>query len=424
MASMRFTGAALDVKDVWALVIGGTWAAGDYILLTVGTRDLKITVGATTTTASIAAAISEAWNGTTASGDATRSADGSDIPEYAEATASVSSSTVTVTGDTAGVPVTLSRTISSASGTATLTHTTPATGAEWWDNADNWSGGAAPATGDVVYLDNFSGDIRYGLAQSGVTLAALYAAQTFTGEVGLPARSDNGYPEYRATYLAIGATAVQIGAGPGNGSGRFKLDTGSVQTTLTVVATGSPADADLPAVLWKGTHAGNALSMRDGSFGAAVYGGEAATLASWTLDGGTLLLGAGVTLSGALVVNGGQAGINSAVAGSLATYGGSAVIDGSGAVAGLAVRGGSVAYNTSGALGGAPVVSGDGVLDFSGDPRAVTVTNGAIDLYGRDCSLNDPWKRLGDFAVDLNEGAGLNQLNLGTNLRVSRAATA
>lgn len=89
MAETRRTSAALAVADVWKIVVAGTWVAGETVVLTVGTRDITITLVTTVTTASIATAIVEAWNGDDVTGDATRSDTGSNIPEFAEATAAI-----------------------------------------------------------------------------------------------------------------------------------------------------------------------------------------------------------------------------------------------------------------------------------------------------------------------------------------------
>lgn len=420
MATPRWVGAAQPIADVWSLVVGGTWVAGETLTITVGLQSIVITIGATVTTASIATAIVEAWNGDAATGDAVPSVLGSTVPQMSEATASIgaTASTVLFKMNTAGVPIIITVGETSASGTLTLTNPTVATGPNFWSNANNWSTGAVPVNGDTVYIDNSAVDILYGLAQSGVTLAAMYVANSFAATIGLPERNAGGYEEYRAEYLSIGATILQVGSGPGTGSGRIKIDAGSVQTALTVFATGSGLDADVPALVWKGTNASNAMVVNGGSVGVAVFGSDVATVATLVKAGGDVQFGAGVTLSGALTQTGGALTINSAVATSLTQLGGQTVINGTGAVAQLTMTGGQVVYNTSGTLGGATVVGGDATLDFSGNAVATAVTN-PIDVF-QNGQLLDPNKRLGSVVVDLNQGTSVNQIILGPNIRLTR----
>lgn len=425
MSSLRWTGTALPVRDVWKLVLGGTWATNDTITLTINTRALVLTVGATVTTASIATALKEMWNGSTISGDATRSNTGNNVPEFAESTASIGATTSTTlfTMNTAGVPMTVSRTISSASGTATLTNSTVATGPNFWSDINNWDTGAIPANGDTVYIDNASVDILYGLAQSGVAPAAVYIAQSFTATIGLPeVNAAGGYHEYRATYLALAPVILQIGSGPGQGSGRIKINCGSSACALTVYNSGAALD-QVPAILWKGTSASNTLTMIGGNLGVAIFGPEVATLSTVTKSGGDLVTSSGVTLSGALTQAGGTWLGASAIATSFTQIGGLAQFDGTGAVAQLTLRGGTFNYSTTGTLGGATVVSGTSLLDFSLNSVATTIS-AAIDIYGTAAFVNDHNKRLGSVVVDFNEGALATQVDFGLNYRLSRGATA
>lgn len=422
---MRFTPAALASADVWKIVVSGTFSAADTITLTVGLSSIVLTLGATVTNASIATALMNMWNGGAQAGDATVSQTGDNVPQMAEATATIGATTATVlfTMGTAGRPMVLTK-ATSGSGVLTLTNPTVATGPKFWSDANNWSGGAVPTTGDTARLDNCNIDISYGLAQSAVTLAALYIDQSYTGSIGLPERNAGAdYEEYRAQYLAISATVLQIGAGPGSGSGRIKINTGVAPAALTVFASGSPLEADLPAVIWKGTGTTSSLVQSGGSVGAAVFGGELAQFATVKKVGGDLLTGPGVTLSGALQQDGGTWQINSPVAASLTQTAGSATINGTGAVAQLTVQGGTVTYNTTGTLGGATILSGNGVLDFTGNNVAMSCTN-PIDLFGQQCFLNDATKRLGSVVVDFNQSANQTQANFGLDFRLTRGATA
>ena len=424
MATPRWRPRALPTAQVNTITVANTWAAADTATLTINSRALVLTVGATVTTTAIATAIKEMLNGDTITGDATRSETGDNVPEFAELVATVSSSVVTVTGSTKGKPFTLTVTENTAgTGTATGAVATAATGPNHWDNVNNWDTGALPADTDTVYIDNSDVSILYGLDQSAIEPAAVYIAMSFTGDIGLPEVDEaGGYAQYRSQYLQLGPAILQVGLGAGTGSRRIKIDSTTDQCALTVMNTGSSNDG-LPAFIWKGTHAANALVMRSGQVGVGVFGGEAATLATYKVDDGQLIFGAGVTLSGALVQNGGAIAVNSAIATSLTMLGGTTTIDGTGAVAQLTVRGGTCVYKTTGTLGGATIVSGNGVLDFEQDPSAKTVTN-PIDLYGQSAFVLDGEKVVGTLIVDYNEGATAEQVRFGSNIRLTRGVPA
>jgi hypothetical protein len=220
--STRRTSGALAVKDVWKVVVSGAWVAGDTITLTVGVRDILITLGATVSTPSIANAIVAAWNGDPVNSDETRSATGDDVPEFAEATAAIgaTTSTVLVTMEDAGMPLGFSASrVTASTGAVTVTNPTPAAGPQFWTGADNWDNGV-PADGDTVYLDNLAESIRYDLDHSDIEPAAVYIDQSFTGDVGLPEVNEaGGYHEYRSQYLSLGPAALVIGRGRGAAAG-------------------------------------------------------------------------------------------------------------------------------------------------------------------------------------------------------------
>jgi hypothetical protein len=427
MSDKRFTPKALDKAQADTLTVANTWAQNDTATLTINEKDLVLTVGASFATTDVATALKEMVNGdsfTVATHAASETGD--NVAEWEEVSATVSSSVVTVTGDTKGKPFTMTAAeVTAGTGTVTQATSIAATGVNWWDNVDNWGGSAIPADTDVVYLDSTDTDIFYGLGQSAIEPAAVYIAMSFEGDIGLPEYSEEGeYHEYRTTYLEIGPAILQIGAGGGNGSGRIKINSTSDVCAVTVVNTGSSADAN-PAFIWKGTNVANTMVVRGGSVGVAVFGAETATIATLTVDDGDVTLGAGTTLSGVITVNGGVVRVNSKIDGSLVLNGGTVVIEGTADVDQLTIRGGTCVLNTTGTLGGATTISGDGVLDLSGNPTALTAVSAAIDMYGPNSRILDPHKRLGNVAVDGNEGADPGtQVTWGVNYRLSRAATA
>lgn len=185
------------------------------------------------------------------------------------------------------------------SGVETLTVSTlvASSGPEDWNVAANWTGNAVPVTGDDVFIQEATSSIRYGLDQSAVTLASFRQYQAYTGEIGLPTVNAAGYYEYRPTYLAFaGVTELLIGMGEGSGSGRTRIDLGAVESAVTVLNTGGPSEAALPALLLKGTHASNTLLVLEGSVGVAVLATESATLLKLTQRGGEVTLGSGTTI--------------------------------------------------------------------------------------------------------------------------------
>ena len=290
-----------------------------------------------------------------------------------------------------------------------------------WSTAANWSTGSVPVSGDDVVFTNSANPCLYGLAQASVALDSLTVDQSFTGTIGNPRNNASGYLEYRPTYLAVGATTVTIGGGPGTGSGRIKIDTGSGQTTLNVFNSGSPAENNMKSILWKGTHADNVVNISKGSFAAAYLPGESATIA--TLNQGyqtnqagdtDVLLGAGCTLS-AITKSGGSLTLNSNVA-TLVQGPGNAgtTILAAGTPAAIEITGGTLIYRTAGSYTSL-VVEENGTVDFSQDPRPKTGTSTTL---GAGATLLDPGQTVtftGPIALDcaladvtLNLGADFN----------------
>jgi len=240
MATTRWVGKAAATYHVVTVTVGGTIEAGDLFTLTMNGKSLSVSA-TNTSAATTAGLIVAAWNLLSSSL----------YPEFSRITAAADTADVVLTADDAGIPFTVTAATTEANGgtaddqTFSATTTTTATGPYHWDNAANWSGGAVPVNSDVVYVEGTSTPIRYGLAQSAVTLATLYIEADFTGSIGLPeinTSSSAAYPEYRDRYLAIGATILRVGGGEGQGSPLLRIDTGSVQTALAVHRTGSSSE--------------------------------------------------------------------------------------------------------------------------------------------------------------------------------------
>jgi len=332
-----------------------------------------------------------------------------------------------LTGNAASLTGSGSQTLS------TNTNTSP-TGPAHFDEAENWDQGSVPTDGDTIVFEHSSRDCLYGLSQAAITPAKIIIKQSFTGMIGLP--PDTGeYVEYLEQYLTLGNNAdaqkitIVIGEGSGTGSGRIKLNTGDAETEVIVVDSGT-SEGDMPAIIWKGTHASNILRVYKGDVGAAVYEGESAVIAELDIgyktdqDGdSSVTCGRDVQVDD-IGMDGGSLTLGGECGTAVTTYvqsGGTAIIDGTDGVSSLIVRGGTCYYNSTGTLGGAPTISGDGVLDFSQDMRAKTVTN-PLEVYGEDAEVVDKFKVVNNLRVDYNETTRL--ANIGRNVRITRGTPA
>lgn len=383
MSTRKWQGDAVDIAQVDTITIALTWATNDTATISINGKDLILTVGATVTTTAIATAIKEMINGDTITGDATRNTTGDNIEEFAELTATVNGSVVTVTADTKGVPFTMTATENTAgSGTATRAASVAVAGPALFDDPDNWSASTVPVDNDTVDMENSDRDLIYNLSQSGIGLTTFNIKQSYEGHIGLPTWNANGYYEYRPDYLSIGdaaiATTINIGQGEGNGSERIKINQNTAQTTLNIFNTGSPAEDGVPAVLFLGTHASNVANVMRGSVGFAVFSGETTTIATLRIgseDGTTgdtfVVCGSGVTLT-TVVQNGGS--FTSSCAITTVTINAGTWLAYAGAVTTINARNCTIIWNSSATIA---TYNGDSdsVLDAEQDERAFTITN-------------------------------------------------
>lgn len=389
---MRFIANALPVAQVDTLTVGGTIEADDVFLLTINGKTLRVAAGSTAA-ADVASAIAAAWND-------------SAIPEFAEITAEADGATVVLTADVPGRPFSVAIATTEAGGgaadgqTFTRAATTACSGPNFWNAAANWDTGAVPADDDDVYLDNSNIDLLYGLDQHTVALASLHIAASYTGRIGLP-EHNGAYREYRERTLRISAGQVRIGYGPGPGSSRIRLDTGSQPAAVAVLRTGTPAEQDRESLYWVGSHAGNTLEVVQGSVAVATEAGAEAQVAprvghaSNVASDAIVRFGAGVTL-GDLHQSGGVVELNSDAAAVEMTDG--TLVVAAGAVDVLDLFGGTAYYNSPGTLGTARV-GPRGRLDFSQDMTPKTVANPVILSAG--ATLHDPFGVAApDFVTD------------------------
>ena len=383
-SNVTWLGRALPVQEIRDYTFGGTWLSGETITLTINGKDLTMTVGTDVAITDILDAVVDMWNDSDVEnlvGDEGRNGVGANIPEFNEITASkVGTTKLRLTHDTAGVPFVVSASTDSASGTiSSVSVTRAATGPNHADDVNNWDGGALPATGDSIWIGGDSPSILYGLSAITDTVASVNVAASYRGEIGLPQWNDLGYAEYRDCYWTLRSSLHRLGHGDGPGSRLLKFNNSSVQAVVECHTSASPREVGGGSIVFKGTHASNELRNYNSDVAVAIYGGEAATIATLYQSGGTFRSGHGATI-GAASVNGGNAEFMSSAT-SLTQRGGSTKVVGSGTVGTLDVQGGSCKYETSGTattvtVGGTATRA---TIDLHGDLRAKTFSS---------CTLN------------------------------------
>lgn len=442
MATRRWTGNAVAIKQVTTLTIGGTWLDTETLTLTINDKELVVTLGDDATTGEVATLLAAAFNASTAptlvpTGSAVSPADGGQtIPELSEIIATASGSVVTLTSRTAGKGFSVTAGETSTSGTITPATPIAATGPNWFTDPDNWTGNAVPVDGDDIVFDSGSIDCTDGLEQSAVTPTSFTATAGYTGRIGRPETNvDNPskpYREYRGIYLQLGNDgssedlnlAAVIGGGEGQGSSRIRLDFGAGQVTLKVLGTGQPAEQGVPALLVKGTHIDNDVTIQRGSVGFAFFAGETTTISTLrvgytqNVEGDSnVICGAGCTVTN-LDVSGGIVQTNSGATTLDQTDGDVTLFAGNFTT--LNVDGGATRYRGTGTITNLNVGDG-GEADFGRDMKSRTVTNCQINAGG---TIRDPNK-----TVTFTNGIDLNRcaieectLDIGTHLTMSLSA--
>ena len=340
--------------------------------LTVNGKTVTYTADASATVAEITAGLVAAWNAST-------------IPEMAEATAADGTTVLTITGDTSGAPFT--QTSSASGGGALVTvATTAAAGPTFFSAATNSSTGSAPVSTDDVILDRSAINYTDGLAMSAVTLASLSIYASYTGSIGRPATNPNGYPEYRATELAISSDVLTIGAGDGNGSPNIRLNLGSVACVAEIIKTGQSQEIGCASVQLRGTSI-TSLIIHNGSVDLAVNAGHTATVTLLQVAGGTVRTGTGCTVT-TCQVNGGTVEMLKNPT-TLTVLGGTVTLRGSNAPTTITIRrSGRLVYNSNQTI---TTLNLGGVLDLSDDLRTFTVTTVNLEPGGQ---IIDPFDRM------------------------------
>lgn len=325
-------------------------------------------------------------------------------PYFAAITWTVSTDTVTGTADVAGAPFIAVSSVSGGTGTmGAVTVTTAATGPNHWDEADNWSDGVVPVNADVVYFENSSVNVCWGVDQAAVDLASLIIQQTYTGKIGLDrtvfATSSDGddtdatKSEYRDHYLDIGWDVCDVGfhAGPGSpaGSQRLKLNNDKAGASTTTIHNTSFAASETgqTAVRLLAAHASADVLVRlaPGGVGIAVdEPAETSTVGTVSISDNSsssrVVVSSGVTLS-AFEQQGGN-NLLDAAAGitSVACLDGILAIEGDFTITTLSVEGGVVNDQHVKSSGNAVTTANlfGGTLDLTGSRQARTLATVAL----------------------------------------------
>ena len=207
MATLRWLGAAQDIRQEQTVTVSGTWAQGETGSLIINNKKLTITAGASVATTDIAAAINAAISAGSATenlvGDETRNFGGREIPEFREVVSTVSGSVVTLKSYVPGVPFTLTVSDTAASGALATSVTVAATGKNFASNAANYTGGSLPADDDNLVFDSGDVSVLYGLTYFRDNAIDLNITRTtdYSGQIGLPPQNNLGYVEYRQRYF-------------------------------------------------------------------------------------------------------------------------------------------------------------------------------------------------------------------------------
>jgi len=408
------------VRQVATAIVSGTWGAGDTETYTIANVDFVITIGANTTTAGVATTIKEALNGDTLA-DTTASCVPSiadlgaqGIPQFGNLSATVSSSTVTITtagtGVLAGTPFTMTEAETTA-GDGAVNYTNAATAAtsrNHANQADNWDGNAVPGNGDTVIFDTGSVDCLWELDLGAIAVTQFTKYKSYNGKIGLARTnvddSANPYPEYRTPqYLtADGFTNADLEVGAGPGSGRIKLDGGTVASVYNVFGKGTRETNGVPCILLIGNNNSNVVRNLDGDVGLAFYGGE--TFTCTTLINGSgptsqaeTYCSSGVTFNSATVtINGGSLTTNSALATGVAN--GGIWKHGAGTITSLTVNKGAKFWPT----GAATITTLDlngGEIDCTKGVASFAITNTITMSAGS--TFRDPQGRTGNVVIQL-----------------------
>lgn len=380
MTAKRWLGSAISVVDLWTISLSGTVISQTYTM-TINGKSVTYTASGSDTVATIFIALVAAWAASL-------------IPEFVELMpAGLPSAgpftSMTLTQKTSGIPSVIAVATSGAA-TFTIANTTPATGANFFDNAQNWAGGVAPVNSDNLIFDNGSVNCSYNI-NSSLTGIVLNVNTGYSGQIGLPLINAAGnYNEYRTTSLTFagGTAVVNCPTIP-----QCNLAFGANTAMIRIIATGARINPSIPVVLLLGGNGSSELDISKGDVGIGFYGGAydfpviKTGYVTNLLTDVSLICGSGGTL-GAITKNGGGA-IISANATTITqdVAGGVLTITDAVTVTTLNAYAGNVNLNTVGTVGTINLYNSAN-LTCDGDPRGKTITN-AIQIFSQNVTVTD-----------------------------------
>jgi hypothetical protein len=407
--TQTWTGNAASVPQISTITVASTWLDTETATVTINGKDLVVTLVGNESTANVATAIKEMWMSSsrldgTATTDATSNAGGQQFGEFAEVTATVSGSVVTLVAETPGKPFTVSVSETSSSGTLTLATPQAATGKHHWDNADNWDTGAAPANDDVLVFRDSDVSCLYGLPNGSLEVT-IQQYQSFTGQIGLPVvnRDDPNKPyyEYRQRYVRLDDAgsgsniAHRFGIGvEGTGSPLINLKHSTVKCSPIVYRTGVPKIPGTKALNLCCSTNTSTLNILGGSVDYSSQDGGTSAFVEVDQAAGDSrgiqaihTTGAVVTLSGGTALIGGTGAINT-----VKVRGGALRLENqTGTITNFsAYTGGKCAYASTATITSFSLDGGE--FDAREDAGAFTITSGTIVRAGS--KFLDPQNRM------------------------------
>lgn len=144
-----------------------------------------------------------------------------------------------------------------------------------------------------------------------VELQSLTHMSRYTGQLGLPARNENDYYEYRQRELKIGLLAsgnkkVKIGIGEGQGTSLMRLDFDTYQIDGFIRDSAGGVETQVPAVLVENTNSSSSWEVEEGEVGFAFHSGTTGEIGTLIERGGSVTLGDGMVISTAIVRTSGE----------------------------------------------------------------------------------------------------------------------
>lgn len=338
-------------------------------------------------------------------------------PEFAEFTASNEAAAgITLTGNTLGIPFTVTASTDGVP-TATINSDVSATGPNFFDNGDNWSGGTVPVAADDLVFESSSVSCLYNIVST-TNYGDLTIDSSYTGEIGLPVTNVSGYREYRDRFLTLGDggwdPTIKIGQGGGGQSQRIQIDANNCQVTGSIYGSGSSPDGEY-AIIIKGSDASSVFDV----YGGQVKFDDDSASAAATLRispagdfNDTVVLCSGAFSAGAVTVSGGRLEIRKAATSLKASNNAEVYVVGAATCPSVTIDSGArVFWNTSAGVTSSLVIYADGVFDASGN-AATRVIQSAI-LYAGS-AIVDPLGSLTYNAGFVTAGCSLLQVSVDT----------